>query len=126
MIHNIKPDNCSVIIRTIAEGKKVAELDNELKLLKSRWDKTLEMLRKSKEVGLLLQENSRVVSIIRDFVDSDYEQIYVNNSDTYEEIREYMQMIAPEHANIVKLYRGELPIFDHFGVTRQIKVSFGR
>jgi len=126
LIHSIKPDNCSVIIRTIAEGKKVAELDNELKLLKSRWDKTLEMLRKSKGVGLLLQENSRVVSIIRDFVDSDYEQIYVNNSDTYGEIREYMQMIAPEHTNIVKLYRGELPIFDHFGVTRQIKVSFGR
>lgn len=126
LVHSIKPRNYSVIIRTIAEGKKVAELDNELKVLKNRWEKTLERLRKQKEVGLLSQENSRVVSIIRDFVDSDYEQIHVNNPKTYEEIKEYMQMMAPEHADIVKLYNGELPIFDYFGVTRQIKISFGR
>ncbi|MFC2309367.1 MAG: Rne/Rng family ribonuclease [Bacteroidota bacterium] len=126
LVHSIKPNDYSLIIRTIAEGKKVAELDNELKILKTRWEKTIDSLRKSKEVGLLSQESSRVVSIVRDFVDNDYEQIYINEPKTFEEIKEYMQLIAPEHADIVKLYKGEIPIFDHFGVTRQIKVSFGR
>ncbi len=126
LIHSIKPNDYGLIIRTIAEGKKVAELDNEMKILKSRWEKTIDSLRKSKGVGLLSQESSRVVSIVRDFVDNDYEQIHVNNPETFEEIKEYVQLIAPEHADIVNLYKGELPIFDHFGVTRQIKISFGR
>ncbi|PID94798.1 MAG: ribonuclease E/G [Bacteroidales bacterium] len=125
LVHSIKPADCSVIIRTVAEGKKVAELHNELKLLKSRWDKAIKQLRNSKGVGLVSQENSRVVSIIRDFVDSDYEQIYVNDHKTFDEIKDYMQLIAPEHADIVKLYDGEIPIFDNFGITRQIKVAFG-
>ena len=126
LIHSIKPKDFSVIIRTIAEEKKVAELDNEMTYLKIRWDKTLEALRKSKEVGLLLQESSRALSIIRDFVDSEYQHIYVNDKKTFDEIHDYMQMIAPEHANIVKLYTDDIPIFDYFGVTRQIKVAFAR
>lgn len=126
LIHSIKPKDVSVIIRTSAEEKKVAELDNEMNYLKIRWEKTLESLRKSKEIGLLLQESSRALSIIRDFVDSEYEHIHVNDQKTFDEIRDYMQMIAPEHAGIVKLYNDSIPIFDHFGVTRQVKTSFAR
>lgn len=126
LVHSIKPKNFSVIIRTSAENKKVAELDNEMNYLKVRWEKTLEGLRKSKGIGLLLQESSRALSIIRDFVDSEYENIHVNDKKTYDEIRDYMQMIAPEHVGMVKLYHDTIPIFDHFGVTRQVKTSFAR
>ncbi|MDR3287686.1 MAG: Rne/Rng family ribonuclease [Prevotellaceae bacterium] len=126
LVHSIKPTNFSVIIRTVADGKRVAELDGEIKVLKNRWDKTLENLRKSTGIGLLSQESSRVVSNIRDLFDEEYENIHVNDNETFKEIQDYIQLIAPDKKDIVKLYEGEFPIYDNFGVTRQIKVSFGR
>ena len=66
LVHSIKPHNFSVIIRTVAEKKRVAELDNELKILCKRWDATLEALKTAHDVQLLSQESSRTLAIIRE------------------------------------------------------------
>lgn len=55
-----------------------------------------------------------------------YENIYVNDETVFHEIKDYVSLIAPERAEIVKLYKGQLPIFDNFGITKQIKSSFGK
>ncbi len=127
LIQSIKPANCGVIVRTVAEGKRVADLDAELSVLVHRWENCLEEIMKcSKPPVLTYEESSRTIALLRDLLNSSYESVYINDEKTYNEVREYISMIAPESIDIVKLYKGDLPIFDNFAVTKQIKSSFGR
>lgn len=127
LISSILPNNFGVIVRTVAEGKKAAELDQELKTLIKRWEATIQSVRKcTKYPKLVYEETSRAVGLLRDLFSPEFEAIHVNNSDTFNEIKDYLKVIAPEKENIVKLYNGQIPIFDKFAVTKQIKSSFGR
>lgn len=126
VIESIKPDNCGVIVRTVAEGKKASALDNEMKILAQRWNDTLIRTQKAKEMPTLVyEESSRAVGMLRDLFNPSYEGIYVNREDVYQEVRDYVSLIAPERSDCVKMYRGNLPIFDNFDITRQIKSGFG-
>lgn len=127
LINSIKPKNCGVIVRTVAEGKRVAELDAELKILMKRWEDALIKVQKTqKRPQLIFEETGRAVALLRDLFNPTYENIYVNDENVYKEVKHYVSLIAPEKANIVKLYTGNVPIFDNFNVTKQIKSSFGK
>ena len=127
LIHSIKPKNCGVIVRTVAEGKRVAELDSELKILTKRWEDTITKVQKTqKRPQLVFEETGRTIALLRDLFNTSFESIHVNNEETFKEVKDYITLIAPEKANIVKLYNGKLPIFDNFNVTKQIKSGFGK
>ncbi len=127
LIHSIKPKNCGVIVRTVAEGKRVAELDAELKTLTKYWEEAIEKVQKTqKRPQLVFEETSRAVALLRDLFNPTYENIYVNDEDVFKEVKHYVSMIAPDKVDIVKLYSGKVPIFDNFNITKQIKSSFGK
>lgn len=126
LIKSILPKNFGVIIRTSAEGKRVAELNNEMKTLVRYWEEAVAKGRSSTAPALVFEEESRTVGMLRDIFSPNFESIHVNDRETYEQIRNYVSLIAPERTDIVKLYEGEQPIFDHFNITRQIKTSFGK
>jgi ribonuclease G len=126
LLQSITPKNFGVIVRTVAEEKRVAELDSELKVLLKRWDEVLAKLTKAKAPSLIFEETSRTVVILRDILSSSFQHIHVNNPQAFQEIRDYVQLIMPEKADIVKLYKDKLPIYDTFGVTKQIKSAFGK
>lgn len=146
LIHSIKPKGFGVIIRTVAEGKRASELDLEIKILHRRWEETINKVRKARQAQkkieaeakspqqalqnyrptLCYEETSRAVALLRDLFNPSYENIYINNKEVFDDIRAYVSMIAPTRLDIVKLYQGNVPIFDNFSVTRQIKSSFGR
>ena len=127
LVQVIKPAHFGVIVRTQAEGKRAAELDAELKLLLRRWEETVARLQKAKPVSLVMEEIGRTIGVIRDiFTPENFTAIYVNDEEMYREVREYVGMIAPESEKIVHQYKQAEPIFDHFGVTRQMKTGLGR
>ena len=127
IIQSIKPHNCGVIVRTVAEGKRVAELDAEMKVLASRWEQTLSNAQKAKQIPTMVyEETSRAVGLLRDLFNPSFENIHVNSQEVFDEVKNYVSIIAPEKADVVKLYKGKLPIFDNFDITRQIKSGFGR
>ena len=127
LIQSIKPKNFGVIVRTVAEGKRVAELDSELKVLVKRCeDAFIKAQKASKLPELLFEKTSRTVAMLRDLFNPSYENIYINDTDIFSEVKDYVTLIAPESAGIVKQYTGKLPIFDNFDVTKQIKSSFGK
>ena len=127
LIQSIKPRNCGVIVRTVAEGKRVAELDAEMKLLSNRWFDAIEKVQKTqKRPQLIFEETGRAVALLRDLFNPTYENIYINDEDVMKAVKQYVSLIAPEKAGIVKLYTGKVPIFDNFNVTKQIKSSFGK
>ena len=126
LLMSIKPKNFGVIVRTVAEGKRVAELDGELKVLVKHWEDAMVKVQKAtKYPTLIYEETSRAVGLLRDLFNPSFENIHVNDEAVYNEIRDYVSLIAPDRANIVKLYKGQLPIYDNFGITKQIKSSFG-
>lgn len=126
LVESIKPKNFGVIIRTSAEGKRVAELNHELKTLLKCWEDTLAKAQKAQAPALVFEEESRIVSVLRDIFSPGFENIYVNDPEILAQITKYVDLIAPERHDIVKLYNSDTPIFDHFNITKQIKSSFGK
>ena len=127
LIQSIRPKNFGVIVRTVAEGKRVAELDSELKVLLKRWEDAITKVQKTQQrPQLIFEETGRAVAMLRDLFNPSYENIYVNDSDVCQEVRHYVELIAPDKVDIVKQYTGSVPIFDNFNVTKQLKSSFGK
>ena len=126
LIESIRPNNFGIIIRTSAEGKRVAELNNELKALMKCWEDSIAKAQNADAPALIYEEESRAVSLIRDIFSPAFESIHVNNAEIFDQIQHYVTLIAPEKKEIVKLYAEDIPIFDHFNITKQIKTSFGK
>ena len=126
IISSIKPQGFGVIVRTSAEGKKVAELINELRTLVDTWKSSIAKMQRSTPPSLIYEEESRAVSVIRDIFNPSFESVYVNDAEIFEQIQNYVSLIAPDRKETVKLYAKDIPIFDSFNITRQIKSAFGK
>lgn len=126
LMESIIPKNFGVIVRTAAEGKKVAILDAELRNLIKKWENAYEKIKSAQIPGIILSELKRTSAIIRDMLNVSFNSIYVNDDTIYNDIKEYIGTIAPEKEKIVKFYSGSVPIFENFGVEKQIKGLFGK
>ncbi|MEO8149950.1 MAG: Rne/Rng family ribonuclease [Bacteroidia bacterium] len=123
---SIKPKNFSVIVRTVAEGKMVAELDKDIQDLMAKWKNCFELLKSVQPPVKVLGEMDRTSTILRDLLSADFNNVHVNDPALAEEIRAYVRGIAPEHSELVKLHKLKTPIFEQFGVDKQIKTVFGK
>ena len=127
LLQSIKPRNYGIIVRTAAEGKKVAVLDAELRDLVRKWESAFFSIKKEiKTPRLFIGEMNRTSTIVRDILNVTFNSIHINDPSLADDIRKYIREIAPEKVRIVKLYKGRVPIFDHFGVNKQIKALFGK
>ncbi len=126
LIRSIKPHGFGVIIRTVATGKKVAELDKDLKNLYKKWQTISKKLKDAKPNTRILGELNRSSAILRDLLSAKFNSIHVNNAEMQIELKEYLSRISPEQEKIVKLHKKETPIFQEFNVTKQIKGAFGK
>ena len=126
LITSIKPKNCGIIIRTVAENKLVADLDSDLRNLYKRWEIITQKLATAKPPQKIIGEIDRTSAILRDALNESFNNIVINDAGLYEEIRTYIQRIAPDKVSIVKLHSGKIPIFDQYGIDKQIKNSFGK
>ena len=126
LIQSIKPANYGVIIRTVAEGKKVADLDADLRSLISKWEQCIIEMKKMTTFGRMVSEMDQTSVMLRDLLNESFNNIHVNDEKLYEEIQKNIQTFAPQKADIVHLYKGKEPIFDYFNVTKQIKGFFGK
>ncbi len=126
LVKSIKPKGFGIIVRTVAEGRKVAELDNDLQNLMSRWTGMCKKLYKAPHPSKVLGELNRASSILRDVFNDSFTSICVDDETLYTQIKDYVSEIAPKKESIVKLYDSNVPIFEKFGIERQIKTTFGR
>jgi len=122
----VLPKNFGVIIRTAAMNASDADVEHDIRSLVDKWHTALQNVKKSTAPALLLSEQNRANTIIRDSLDSSFSQITVDDETMFNEIRNYIRVIAPEKEKIVKLYRGKVPIFDNFDISKQIKSLFAK
>ena len=126
LINSIRPENFGVIIRTVAEGKEVADLDKDLKSLVRRWEEGVEALKKAKPGDKLIGEVARTSSILRDILNESFDHITTDQKQIYDELKSYIKTIAPDKEKILRLYSGKSKMFEHYGIERQLKALFGR
>ena len=126
LVKSITPSGFGIIVRTVAQGRKVAELDKDLQTLLSRWTAMCKKLHKAHHPSKVLGEMNKASSILRDIFNDSFTSIYIDDEALYYQIKDYVQEIAPHKESIVKWYQSTVPIFEKFGIERQIKTSFGK
>jgi ribonuclease G len=126
IIEAIKSKNFGVIVRTAAEGKKTAELHEDLSALVETWKLIQANLKGAVAPSKILSEQTKTTSILRDLLNEHFNRIVINDRTIFNDTRTYIQRIAPEKADIVSFYQNGSPIFDSFGITKQVKSSFGK
>lgn len=126
LVSSIRPKNFGVIVRTAAEGKKVVDLHDEIRGLVQKWEEMHRQLRGNKKSDKLLSELDKASSILRDVLNDSFNRIVVNDKVMYENVREFLGSFAPDQVGIVQLHKSRKPIFEQYGVSRQIKASFGK
>ncbi|MCK6617373.1 MAG: Rne/Rng family ribonuclease [Cyclobacteriaceae bacterium] len=126
LIQSIKPENFGVIVRTVAEGVEVADLDRDLRNLVKTWEEGITRLPTAQPNDKLIGELNKTSSLVRDLLNESFDNIHVDDKKIYEEIRAYIRTISPEQEKIVKFYTGRVKIFEHYGIEKQIKSAFGQ
>jgi len=126
LIQSIKPKNFGIIVRTVAENKKVAELDRDLRELLQKWDECYNNLEKATPPARVLGELDRTSAMLRDVLNDQFNSIITNDKSLYEETKSYLQSIEPDKAKLLKYHKGTSSLFDHYGIEKQIKASFGK
>lgn len=126
IVKSILPKNFGVIIRTVAENRKIVEIDTDLKDLLARWKQMHTHLKTAKSPARVLGEINKASSLLRDLLNENFSKIHLNDKALLEEMKEYVSSISPDKVNILKLYDGKHDIFEHFGINKQIKVLFGK
>jgi len=126
IVESIKPKNFGVIIRTVSEDKGVVELQKDLLDLVSKWETFITRLPTTEPSKKILGEIDRTSTLLRDILNPDFQHIYVNDNSIYEEVKSYVHEISPDLESIVRLHKHKEPIFEHYGVDKQIKSAFGK
>ena len=126
IVEGIKPANFGVIIRTVSEGKGVTEMQKDLLDLISKWESFMTRLPATDPSKKILGEIDRTSTLLRDILNADFQHIYVNENSIFEEVRSYVHEISPDLESIVRLHKHRDPIFEHYGIEKQIKSAFGK
>ena len=126
IIESIRPSNFGFIVRTAAEGKHVSDLHDDINDLLEKWASMKKQLLNATKPQKCLSELNKTKSLIRDFWDETFSRVLVNDKKVEEEVTSEIKKVSPNRSNIVKFYNGNRPIFDQYGITKQIKSSFGK
>lgn len=126
IVQKVLPKNYGVIVRTAAIGKSDEDIEQDILRLVERWEGAMEMVRKQAPPALLSGEMSRITSILRDLYNDSFTSIHCDDKRVYDEVKEYLNSIAPGKEKIVRYYKGSVPIFDNFDISKQIKSLFSK
>ncbi len=116
-----KPNNCGLIVRTIAAGQSEANIAHDLEDILKSFDDTIRKAAAYPPPALIYRDMGMAAALVRDHFSPDVEELWINDKDEYHRINEYVDRVAPKLKDRIKLYKGNDPIFDHFGVEEQIE-----
>ncbi len=126
IVESIKPKNFGVIVRTAAEGKTTSDIHEEIMGLMAKWKQVHKQLHNAKPPMKLLSELDKTSSILRDLLTDSFNRIIVNDEEMYLHLQSFMKSLDSKKVSIVHHYKGKKAIFEEYGVTKQIKASFGK
>src|SRR5438105_414906 len=120
------PESMGVIMRTVGEGQQKRYFVRDLALLLEEWHGIQERIKSQSPATCVFQEPDLIERTVRDFLTEDVERIVVDSPKAYDRMREMIAKISKRSAGKVKLYTDPQPIFDRFGITKQLENAFSR
>jgi ribonuclease G len=126
LVRSILPDGFGAIIRTVAEGKDEQTLKNDLDQLINTWREVEKTVKTEKAPALIYKDMSTTSSVIRDLFSNDVQRVTVDSKRLYREIRTYVNLTSPSLVDKIELYKGKEPVFDVFGVEKEIATAMSR
>jgi ribonuclease E len=120
------PDGMGLIVRTAGVGKSYEELAHDLSVLVHHWEAISNVAADRPAPFLIHQESNVIVRAIRDYLRRDIGEILIDKTKVYEKAIQHIELVRPDFANRVKLYRGEVPLFSHYQIESQIESAFQR
>jgi ribonuclease G len=123
---SIKPQNFGVIIRTVSEGVALEELDKDLRDLLRKWNELVIGLKKASFGERIANNENRLDTLLRDILNDSFTQITTEDTEVHASLKTTLEKYKVDTKSILRLYQGKVPIFDQYGITRQIKSSFGK
>ncbi len=120
------PDDYSVIARTAGIGRSAEELQWDLDYLIHLWDAIYKASQERAAPFLIYQESNLVVRATRDYLKADIGEVMVDNPEIHERMTKFMQQVAPQFIDKLKLYKDETPLFSRYQIEHQIESAFSR
>ncbi len=126
IIESIKPNNFGIIVRTAAEGQSTAELHKDLLKITESWNMIQFNLKGATPPQKILSEQNKTTSLLRDLLNKEFHKIIADDDSIVHDAKTYIANVSPGSENIVSYYKNGSAIFDHFGISKQVKASFGK
>jgi len=123
---SILPDNCGLIIRTVARNQTEEALSEDLKYLKKTWEEIEAAVKSEEPPSLLYQDLNTTSSVIRDLFSADVSKVFIDSKKLFKQIKTYVGLVQPQLAEKIELYKSQRPIFETFKIEEQIKTLIGR
>ena len=120
------PDNMSAIVRTNGLGRSSEELSLDLAYLLALWEEINKTIPEAPSPALIYRDDKLIVRVVKDYFKDDIEEILIDDKDTYIEAKEFIESVIPDHADKVKLYDEEIPLFNRYQIESQIELAFKR
>ena len=120
------PDNMSAIVRTNGLGRSSEELSLDLAYLLALWEEINKTIPEAPSPALIYRDDKLIVRVVKDYFKDDIEEILIDDKDTYIEAKEFIESVIPDHADKVKLYDEEIPLFNRYQIESQIELAFQR
>jgi ribonuclease E len=120
------PDNMSAIVRTNGLGRTSEELSLDLAYLLALWDEINNNIPNAKSPALIYRDDKLIVRVVKDYFKDDIEEILIDDKGTYEEAKEFIDAVLPDHSEKVMLYQEEIPLFNRYQIESQIELAFQR
>tara|TARA_A100001011_G_scaffold89032_1_gene93488 strand:+ start:3027 stop:5036 length:2010 start_codon:yes stop_codon:yes gene_type:complete len=120
------PENMSAIVRTNGLGRTVEELSLDLAYLLALWDEINNTIPNAISPSLIFRDDKLIVRVVRDYFKDDIEEILIDNKDIYNEAKEFIDAVIPDHTDKVKFYNEEIPLFNRYQIESQIELAFQR
>ncbi len=126
LVRSILPEGFGAIIRTVAEHQEEELLKKDLEKLLVKWQQIEEKLQDAKPPQLIFKEDTIISSVLRDSLNSDVTELVANSPSIYKETLNYILWAAPEMEKNVSLYQGKLPLFEGYGIAKDVESIFSR
>ena len=120
------PDNMSAIVRTNGLGRSIEELSLDMAYLLALWDEINNTSPNAKAPSLIFRDDKLIVRVVRDYFKDDIEEILIDDKEIFQEAKEFIEAVIPDHASKVKFYDEEIPLFNRYQIESQIELAFQR
>jgi ribonuclease E len=120
------PENMSVIVRTNGLGRTSEELSLDLAYLLALWDEINNNIPNTESPALIYRDDKLIVRVVKDYFKDDIEEILIDDKATFNEAKEFIDAVLPDHSHKVMLYQEEIPLFNRYQIESQIELAFQR